>query len=88
MALRIYLPNVEEVIYLVGVGCESISGYFRISNVNLSITVTIDEETTEKITKISDKAAGFELSTSGGFSLAQGLLSEFGTSFDDFLKDR
>jgi hypothetical protein len=88
IAIRIYLPNVNEVIYLVGVGCESISGRFRLSNVNLSINKEVDEETKEDIVKICDKVSGFELSTSGGFSLAQGLESEFGTSFDNFIKEK
>lgn len=88
IAIRICLPNVEEVIYFVGVGCERISGRFRLSNVNLLITKEVDEETKESVVKISDKILGFELSTSGGFSLAQGLESEFGTSFDDFIKEK
>jgi hypothetical protein len=85
IAIRISLPAVEEVIYFVGVGCESISGNFRILNVNLLITSEVDENTRERITKITDKLSEFELSTLGGFSLAQGLESEFGTSFDNFI---
>ena len=88
IAIRISLPAVAEVIYFVGVGCESISGNFRISNVNLLITSEVDENTKERITKITDKLSKFELSTLGGFSLAQGLESEFGTSFDNFIKEK
>lgn len=88
IAIKICLPNIEEVIYFVGVGCESISGRFCLSNVNLSIIKGVDEETKESIVTISDKVLGFELSTSGGFSLAQGLESDFGTSFDNFIKEK
>jgi hypothetical protein len=88
IAIRICLPNTEEVIYFIGVGCESISGHFHLSNVNLEIIEEVDEKTKENVSKISDKILGFELSTAGGFSLAHGLESEFGTSFDNFIKDK
>lgn len=86
IAIRVCLPNVEEIVYLVGVGCESISGRFSFLNVNLSITQHVDEETKDTVTKISDEMSGFEIATAGGFSLAQGLESEFGTSFDNLLR--
>ncbi|MFC1223740.1 hypothetical protein ACFE6N_08020 [Pedobacter sp. BG31] len=88
IAIRISLPAVKEIIYFVGVGCESISGNFRILNVNLSIAQKIDESTKENILKIRDKLSGFELSTSRSFSLAQGLESEFGDFFDHFIKEK
>lgn len=87
IAIRICLPDVNEVVYLVGVGCESISGRFSFSNIHLSIVMTVDDEMKETLTKISDITSGFQLVTTGGFSLAQGYESEFGESFDDFLKD-
>ena len=39
IAIRICQPNVNEVIYLVGVGCESISGRFKFSNIYLFIFI-------------------------------------------------
>lgn len=87
LALRLTLANVSEVIYIVGVGCEHITGHFVWDNANLSISTQTDKETNEIKTQIVDKKAGFELITTGGFSVAMGLLNEFGTSFDNFLKN-
>lgn len=87
IALKLSLPNVNEIIYLVGVGCESMAGNFTFSNADLSITTSIDENFNEMITKITDKS-GFELITSGGFSLAYGLEADFGTSFENFLMNK
>jgi hypothetical protein len=86
LALRLTLANVSEVIYIVGVSCEHIAGSFAWNNANLSISSEIDKGTNETITRIADKKAGFELITTGGFSVAMGLLNEFGTSFDNFIK--
>lgn len=89
MAIRLVFPSkYEGVTYLVGISCESMHGPFSFSNTNLLITTGIERETNEVITKISDKEAGFELITSGGFVLAQGSMSDFGSSFDDFLKHK
>lgn len=87
IAIRIQLPTVNEVIYLIGIGCNSINGRFRFLNTQLLITEDINNESNEKETVIKDKAAGFELVTSGGFSMAQGMESEFGSSFKEFIKD-
>lgn len=88
IAIRIYQPNVSEVIYIVGVGCKSLNGRFSYLNADISIDVTHDEETEENITTISDAISGFELITSGGFVLAQGYGYEFGTSFDNFILNK
>lgn len=87
MAIRISLPSEKEVIYILGAGCESINGQFSFSNIDLSIILTVDNEMEISITKISDLKSGFELNTTGGFVLAKGYESEFGTSFVDFFKD-
>ena len=87
MAIRIMRRNVDEIIYLVGVGCQSISGRFSFSNVNLSITLDVDKVTNENLTVISDEASEFKLITSGGFALAQGVESDFGRSFDNFFNE-
>lgn len=44
-------------------------------------------EFNETITVISEETDRFSLKTNGGFSLAIGLESEFGTSFENFLLD-
>ena len=87
IAIRICLPDEDEEIYLVGVGCESINGRFSFSNSSLSIDQETHKKSNENLIRIYDETSGFELYTSGGFSVAQGLESEFGTSFDDFILD-
>ncbi|WP_394748244.1 hypothetical protein [Spongiimicrobium salis] len=88
IAVRIWFPdNIDQVIYFIGMSCESINGCFSLSNVDLSITLKMNEKTKEDIITLRDEISGFELSTSGGFSLAQGLLSEFGNSFESFFQD-
>ena len=88
MALRLVLPNVKEVLYVIGIGCESLNGRFGFTNANLNITVDVINEKFEPITIIADKLVEFSLVTSGGFSLAQGIESEFGTSFENILVDK
>ena len=88
MAFRLILPNVDEVLYVVGIGCESLKGRFSFSNANLNISIENTNENNEFSTIIEDKLAEFSLITSGGFSLAQGTESEFGESFENFLVDK
>lgn len=88
LILKLILPENSEVVYLIGVGCDRISGKFNWNNANLSITIYVSKETNETLTKIVDEIAGFELVTTGGFSLVKGLEKEFGTSFEDFIKDK
>jgi hypothetical protein len=88
IAIRLSLPNVIEVVYLVGISCESINSRFSFLNANLGIVVDIDKETKDNKTRIKDKISGFELITSGGVTLAQGLESDFGISFDDFFSGK
>lgn len=75
----------SKVAYIIGVGCERINGNFHITNIDLSIIEEFNSETKTSVTKIIDKTSSFELITSGGFSIAQGLESEFGKSFDKFI---
>ncbi|WP_445456095.1 hypothetical protein [Flavobacterium sp. HNIBRBA15423] len=84
--LRLSFSNIEEVLYVVGVGCESLNGNFKYINANLNI-IQLNNENHDFITIIADNLSGFTLNTSGGFALVQGVNSEFGISFDDFLKD-
>jgi hypothetical protein len=88
MALRLVLPNVNEVVYIVGISCESINGRFSYKNAHISITTRFNNEVNQTETIITDRLARFELITSGGFSLAQGTEMEFGESFDNFIKEK
>lgn len=82
IAIRLTLHDHDEIIYLVGVGCERMSGKFNLSEVFMSISTTSDG-----LTQIRDDISDFKLITSGGFSLAQGIEADFGTSFENFLLD-
>ena len=82
LAIRLVMHGNDEVIYVIGAGCRHLNGNFSFKSTNLTIS---EEDHDEIITKITDTDAGFELLTSGGFAIAQGLESEFGTSFDNFL---
>lgn len=76
----------SNVVYVVGIGCERISGSLSWSNGEIQID-QFSHQHDEVITKISDKRNCFELITSSGFSIAMGEQFEFGNSFDDFIKD-
>jgi hypothetical protein len=81
LAIQLRIPQQPEVLYVVGVGCQHITGNFYYHNAYLEIIQL--PETAQTI--IADKQAGFTLVTTGGLALAQGLDSEFGDSFDNFL---
>lgn len=86
IAIKLVAPTNDMVLYLVGVGCDSIKGKFYYHKVELSISTELTKETGERLTVIRDKFSSFELITNGGFSIAQGIEAEFGDSFDDFLQ--
>lgn len=85
LAVRVSLPNINYITYIIGVSCDQICGPFSWDNANIVIEVESYFDKEGPITKIYDNFAGFILSASGGFSLAQGLDSEFGESFDNFI---
>jgi len=81
LAVLLRHPGQLEVLYVIGLGCDHITGSFYYPNAYLEIIQLPEKEQTI----ITDKQAGFTLVTTGGFALAQGLDSEFGDSFDNFL---
>lgn len=85
IALRLTSPSIVEVLYIIGIGTESMCGYFSFDNANFSIQSILNLDNSESLIKIADVNTKFEIITSGGFTLAQGLESEFGISFNDFL---
>jgi hypothetical protein len=87
LALRLQSPKTTKVLYVIGAGCEHITGNFKWDNSNLSIITEPSKNSSEIRTKIVDERAGFELITSGGFSLALGQVGEFGRSFENFFKE-
>ncbi len=84
LALRLTLPEVEKVVYIVGIGCESIYGSFRVKNSSLKIEQQ-PNEFDEIISTLIDKSNQFKLITSSGFGVVVGTESEFGTSFENFI---
>lgn len=87
MALKLTLASTSEIVYIIGLACVSINGRFSVPNANLLITEEIDKSMNEMVIKITDQSSGFELVAIGGFAVAQGEETEFGTSFDNFFKD-
>jgi hypothetical protein len=84
LLLKLTKSGEAEVLFIIIVGCEHIAGPFSWKSSKVSISIEIDQETSDTITRIIDKEAGFELVSNGGFALAQGLDSDFGKSFEFF----
>ena len=80
IAIMLELQFEEKVLFIICTNCEHINGRFRWRNSSIII-----EENNEDLVKIIDKNAGFTLVGSGGFTLAKGLPSEFGDSFENFI---
>ncbi len=75
-----------RVIYLVMGSCLYIKGNFSWKNPDLLMSMAFNIEHSENEYKIRDHKAGFELTGNSGIVLAKGLETEFGDSFEDFLK--
>lgn len=87
LAIKLSSKNTKDVVYIVVIACEHIVGSFAWNNAKLSIFKEKDKITSDNIYKIIDQESGFELISSGGFSAAKGIESEFGNSFDNFFLD-
>lgn len=81
LGIELRLPGNPTILYVVGAGCHHIHGHFRYSQADLEIIHVPEREQTI----LTDKQTGCELITTGGITLAQGLETEFGDSFDNFL---
>ena len=79
------MANVKELVYIIGIGCERMNGYFNFSNTSILIEQFFDEEMHEYLTRVSDRSSRFELITTGGVTVVHGLESEFGKSFEAFI---
>jgi hypothetical protein len=84
LLLKLTKSSESEVLYIIVVGCEHITGPFSWKNSKVSLSKEIDQETSNTITKVIDKEAGFELVSDGGFALVQGSELDFGKSFENF----
>lgn len=84
LTLKLFSKNQEKVLYITSIGSQFVIGKFNWSNVDIHI---VEENVNEdKLTKIVDLKANFELISNGGVVVAQGYESEFGNTFDDFLR--
>jgi hypothetical protein len=86
MAIRIYSQQKNKLLYLVVAGCKYMKGPFSLFYPKLSVNQYFDNTVSEMVFKIVDRNSDFELSATSGIALAEGLESEFGDSFEDFLK--
>lgn len=81
LAIRFSRREDPEEFYTIGVSCKHITGPFDWDNAYISITDNVDEQ----CTKVSDKAAGFELLCTDGIVMAQGPVGMLYKTFDKFL---
>ncbi|MGI9650143.1 hypothetical protein [Chryseobacterium sp. RLHN22] len=88
IAIRISISNKEDedVMYLVIASCQYIRGDFSWNNPNIYVDKYYDEKKMEHVYRLLDLNADFKLEGLSGIALAKGLESEFGDSFEDFLK--
>ena len=90
LALLLTKADVDEILYVVGVGCEHISGPFRWYDARLSITASDtkrSEGTGDFLTRLFDQGVGFELLCGSGVWLVRGLKTDIVASFgDEFLE--
>ncbi|MCX6317925.1 MAG: hypothetical protein NTW29_11585 [Bacteroidetes bacterium] len=85
IAIRLKLVNTQEVVYIIGIGCQSMYGKFSFRNSVLQIVTEKMTSDEESVIRIFDILSGFELVVDGGFTIAIGMEAEFGDSFDNFI---
>ncbi|OCA73418.1 hypothetical protein [Chryseobacterium arthrosphaerae] len=86
LAIKLYSNENEDVIYLVMGSCLYIKGNFSWKNPDLLVSMVFNIEHSENEYKIRDHKADFELIGNSRIALAKGLETEFGDSFEGFLK--
>ncbi|WP_294211275.1 hypothetical protein [uncultured Chryseobacterium sp.] len=87
IAIKIFSAEDENIIYLVAAGCKYIKGFFSLQNPKFSIIQYFSEENLETEFKIIDVNSDFELIATVGVALAKGIETEFGDSFENFLRE-
>ncbi|KFF07964.1 hypothetical protein [Chryseobacterium luteum] len=85
MAIKISIKENNKIAYLILANCHYIKGSFSIDNPTFSVSQYFNEISLENMYRIIDENNNFEL-ISGGIALAQGMESEFGENFENFLK--
>lgn len=83
LAVRFTHPDRLNVLYVVGNGCERMSGPFSWKRVSVHYQSNTEHETGSETCRISDAAAGFELVCSS-IVLVEAPVEHFPQSFDGF----
>ncbi|GAB6121708.1 hypothetical protein [Dysgonomonas termitidis] len=78
--LKLEKENLETVLCINCVSCESFSGNLDFNNADIVLTKQKKDEWTTSF-KVSDKKNNFEIICDGGVGLVVGLLSDFDNSF-------
>jgi hypothetical protein len=90
LALLLTKAEVNDILYVTGIGCRYITGPFSWDNARLSIApsdTTRSNITGNPLTRLFDEGAGFELLCDSGV-LVHGVRTDIVRSFgDDFLPD-
>jgi hypothetical protein len=84
MAIRIYRPHEQEIIYVTAVGCKYISGPFSWDRANISIDLTPPGAEFPTSCRVIDQAIGFELVCSDAM-VVRGLSTDSEKTFDNIL---
>jgi hypothetical protein len=92
LALLLQKSGTDEILYVVGIGCQRVTGPFRWNDARLSIapSETIKSDVTgERLTRLFDEGAGFELLCRSGVGLVRGLKADIVNSFgNEFVNDK
>ncbi|ASZ12844.1 hypothetical protein KTO58_10185 [Chitinophaga pendula] len=88
IVIRLAVPDRKEVLYMVAVGCRSVSGLFSFSGADIEVSKELAENKLDVLITVKDKSGNFLLQADAGLGLAKGLESEFGDIFGDFLKGK
>lgn len=84
LAIMLSMPDREEVLYVVAVGCRHITGSFSWDGADIMIHYDSSGGATESVSRIIDEVALFELICSS-IILVRACAEDFDTSFDSFL---
>lgn len=87
LAIKIYSNQKKNIVYLIMSSCKYIKGSFSLENPKFLVSQDFDKDTLQTIFKVMDQNSDFELISTAGVGLAKGLESEFGDSFEGFLKN-
>ncbi len=85
LAIRITKADTTDVLHLVVVGCLHITGPFSWKNALMEVSFSDEVDAPFGGYIITDKKAGFKLTTVGGLVILKGRLEEFGDSLDHFV---